>query len=129
MNFLLPLLWPDFKPPRGIKGEDAICLDICNFLREQTLTKAFSYIWFHVPNEFSTYRGAYGALKSWIGRIAGVPDYVFLGKEKCFFIEVKSKKGVQSEKQILFQKWCEKVGVPYYICRSLDDFKAITYSI
>lgn len=35
---LLPLLLPDFKPPRGAKGENLICLDIAMFLREQSLT-------------------------------------------------------------------------------------------
>jgi len=95
---LLPLLLPDFKPPRGAKGENLICLDIAMFLREQSLTnEKFPYVWFHV----------------------------FMGKRECFFIEVKTERGSQSEHQKLFQKWCESKEVPYYVCRSLDDVRAV----
>ena len=119
---LIPLLLPNFKPPRGAKGENQICLDIASWLREQTLTKDFDYVWFHVPNQFSgTYKGVFGAMLSWMGRIAGVPDYVFMSKANCFFVEIKAQKGTQSEHQKLFQKWCDSKCVPYHICRSLDD--------
>lgn len=123
---LLPLILPNFKPPRGAKGENQICLDIASWLREQTLTKDFDYVWFHVPNQFSgTYKGVFGAMLSWMGRIAGVPDYVFMGKGQCFFVEVKTASGSQSEHQKLFQKWCESKEVPYYVCRSLDDVRCV----
>lgn len=124
---LLPLLLPDFKPPRGARGENLICLDIAMFLREQSLTnEKFPYVWFHVPNQFAgTYKGVFGAMLSWMGRIAGVPDYVFMGKGQCFFIEVKTASGSQSEHQKLFQKWCESKEVPYYVCRSLDDVRNV----
>lgn len=123
---LLPLLLPDFKPPRGAKGENLICLEIASWLREQSLTKDFPFVWFHVPNQFAgTYKGMFGAMLSWMGRIAGVPDYIFLGKGKGFCIEVKTARGSQSEHQKLFQQWCESKQVPYYVCRSLEEVKGV----
>lgn len=125
-NELIPILLHDYRPPKNIKGESAICVEIAWFLKDITLTGNFPYVWFHVPNQFlGKYNGLGGAILSFMGRICGIPDYAFLGKDGCFFIEVKTKKGTQSENQKIVQKWSESVGVPYYLCRSLEDVKSV----
>lgn len=125
-NYLLPLMLPDYKQPKNIKGESAICVEIAWYLKGLSLEGNFPYVWFHVPNQFlGKYNGLGGAILTFMGRICGIPDYAFLGRDGCFFIEVKTDKGIQSENQKVVQKWCEDVGVRYYLCRSLEDVKRV----
>jgi len=125
-NYLYPILYPDFKPPRGSKPEAQLCMEIANFLREQSLCFNFLCVWLHIPNQWAgLYKGRFGAELAHMGRINGAPDYVFSGKYGCFFVEVKTPKGIQSENQIIFEKWCVDSGIPYYICRSLKDVEKV----
>ena len=39
------------------------------------------------------------------------------------YLEVKTKTGRQSDKQIHFQEKCEKEGIPYRVVRSVDEVK------
>lgn len=125
-NYLCEILIPNYKQPRGIKGEASLSFEIAGYLRQLSIEGKLPYVWFHVPNQFSgQYRGVFGAMMAWMGRICGIPDYAFLGKDECFFIEVKTDKGIQSENQKIVQKWCNDVGVKYYLCRSLEDVKRV----
>ena len=77
---------------------------------------------FSVPNEgirnrFSWYAET-GALK-------GCPDLVCVLAGIVFFVENKSKRGRQSPEQVVFGENCKKLGIGYYVCRSLDEFKSI----
>ena len=56
-----------------------------------------------------------------MGKISGAPDYCFVSKDKSFFIEVKSKKGRQSDNQKMFEEWCKNKEVNYYVCRNFDE--------
>lgn len=40
------------------------------------------------------------------------------------YLEVKTQKGRQSDRQVHFQEMCEKRGIPYAVVRSVDDVKA-----
>lgn len=123
---LAQILLPTFLPPKGVKGEALLCIDIATYLRQLSFEGNLPYVWFHVPNQFSgQYRGMFGALMVWMGRICGIPDYAFLGRDRCFFVEVKTDRGTQSDNQKAVQRWCESIGVPYHICRSLDDMKKV----
>ena len=125
-RYLLPLMIPDYKQPKNIKGESAICVEIAWYLKALSLEGNLPYVWFHVPNQFlGKYNGLGGAILTFMGRLCGIPDYVFVGRQGGFFIEVKTDKGIQSENQKIVQKWCESVGVPYYLCRSLQDVKNV----
>lgn len=46
---------------------------------------------------------------------------------QTFFVECKTDIGVQSDKQKIFQKHCQDIGIPYKVVRSLDDFKQFIY--
>lgn len=123
---LFNILIPKGAFPRGAKGENLICLEIASYLREQSLEREFPFVWFHVPNQYcGTYKGVFGSLLSWMGRISGVPDYAFMGKKECFFIEVKTEKGIQSQNQKIFQTWCESKKVSYHICKSCEEVKIL----
>ena len=52
----------------------------------------------------------------------GVADLMIIGKNKIYFIEVKTQKGKQSEYQKLFEKITDKSSAcEYMLWRSLDD--------
>jgi hypothetical protein len=60
-----------------------------------------------------------------MGKIAGVPDYCFVGEKGSFFIEFKSAKGRLSPNQKIFEEWCRANKVNYFICRSAKEGFAI----
>ena len=58
------------------------------------------------------------------GVLAGASDMIcILPNKQLIFLELKTEKGVQSEKQKEFQKRVENLGFEYWLIRSLDEFK------
>lgn len=56
------------------------------------------------------------------GVLAGVADlHILLPGGKIVFVEMKTKKGVQSQNQKIFQSTVEELGFEYLIWRSIDD--------
>jgi len=55
----------------------------------------------------------------------GVPDIILVRNGTFVGIEVKTKKGVQSENQKKFQKDLEKAGGEYYLVDSLQEIQKI----
>lgn len=108
-----------------LKPEQKICVEFSNYLREKTIKENFPYVWFHVPNEF--YRdsknkgGLFGNILAAMGRIPGVADYCFVGKNNSFFIEFKTKSGKLSPSQKFFEKWAIEKEINYFICRSAKE--------
>jgi hypothetical protein len=122
---LIKLLIPSHKLGKlKLKTEDQLCVEFANYLREITLEKNFPFLWFHVPNQFAISRPIFGLKQSWMGRIAGIPDYVFLGQHS-FVMEFKSTKGRLSTMQEIVRKWCELINVPYYIVKDINGAKEI----
>jgi hypothetical protein len=78
-------------------------------------------IFYHVPNGGGRSRVEAAILKG-LGVRAGVPDLAFvLADGRAAFIELKADNGRQSPAQALFQMECERMGVPYAVCRSLAE--------
>lgn len=60
------------------------------------------------------------------GVVSGVSDLIcIMPNFKLVFVEVKTEKGVQSEKQKWFQKLVELFGFEYHLVRSLEEFKVL----
>lgn len=58
------------------------------------------------------------------GVVAGVADLIILmPNAKTIFVEVKTEKGIQSDKQKDFEKTVTDLGFKYYLVRSLEEFK------
>lgn len=77
--------------------------------------------WRHEPN---TYNHALGRHISNPYAMKGVPDILALhpdGSGRFLGIEVKTKRGVQSPDQKLFQRRCEALGGVYILARSVED--------
>lgn len=75
-------------------------------------------MFFHIANE-NQHR------LTGIGVVAGVADLFLTVKKKPIFVEVKTPGGKQEPEQKDFEKLCKAMGIPYYIVRSLDDFKKL----
>ncbi len=56
------------------------------------------------------------------GTLAGVSDLIVIIPNKVIFVEIKTKKGIQSDKQKEFENTVSKLGFKYKIIRSLNDF-------
>lgn len=77
---------------------------------------------YHIPNQNQQHLVS-------IGVKAGVPDLqIILPGPKFIYVEVKDHKGVQSPKQKEFEAYCKEMGIPYYLVRSLDEFKDVLKS-
>ncbi len=108
----------------SLKEEQKMCVEFANGLRQMTLEGKLPYVWFHISNEFLPSRQVNYSFElklKHMGKIAGVPDYCFVGKGGGFFIEFKSAKGRQTECQKKFEEWCKMMGINYYICRSARE--------
>lgn len=77
---------------------------------------------FSVPNEGIRNRFGWYAET---GAVKGCPDLVCVLAGVVFFVENKSKRGRQSPEQCVFEVNCRELGIGYYVCRSLDEFKSI----
>lgn len=83
---------------------------------------------FHVPNGGARNAREGAKFKS-MGVVPGVSDFIFLFKGKVFFIELKTKKGDQSQKQMNWELLVKKHGFPYFIVRSVDEFNCLIENI
>lgn len=67
--------------------------------------------------------GRTGAMLKQEGVCAGAADLLILLKDGQYvFVEMKTSKGVQSDRQKLFEWKVGTLGGRYYVCRSTDDF-------
>lgn len=70
-----------------------------------------------------------GAILKAEGVLAGVADLCIMKPNgQCFFIEMKSEKGKQSESQKAFEAYCKTNGYCYYVVNSFDVFVYIVKS-
>lgn len=80
---------------------------------------------FSVPNGGTRNKIEAMVLKA-TGLLSGVSDLiVILPNSKILFIELKNEKGIQQEKQKDFETRIKKLKLPYYLVRSLEQFKNI----
>lgn len=107
-------------PRLKLHPEQRLTVQVADMLRRYILQGKLSGVWFHVANEGK--RTTYdGALIKAMGRIPGVPDFVFMGTWGHGLIELKTDDGTQGEAQVYFEHWCGLQKVRYVICRSLDE--------
>lgn len=103
--------------------EDKIQADIVKYLRSKRI---FSH---SVPNEGA---GRGNAIRTsrlvTMGLFSGVGDLVVWWHTpqgtRVGYLEVKTPKGRQSERQEHFQEMCEEAGIPYRVVRSVPEVKA-----
>lgn len=79
------------------------------------------YILHSVPNEATHGGNGWNAA----GLLPGAPDILIYLPGKIIPIEVKSEKGRLSDNQKIFQSKCISLSIPYFVIRSLEEFKDI----
>ena len=113
--------------------EPAIQTEIIAFL--SALARRYNFLYFSVPNESLTKvcktlkiseRATFAllAILKKMGLTPGVSDIIIGCRGKMYAVEVKTKTGVQSPRQELFESWCKACEVPYRVVRSVDDTRA-----
>jgi len=79
---------------------------------------------FSCPN--GGYRNKFEAVQlQATGLLPGVSDLMVNHKGKWLCVEVKDDTGRQSDAQKRFERIVTHLGTPYYIVRSLEEFKSI----
>lgn len=73
--------------------------------------------WFHWPN------------RQGLGSYSGLCDIIAIKSSRALFIETKSKKGIQSDKQKIFQNNIEAQGFIYLLIRDIDDLLSVLRDI
>ena len=112
-------------------GEDKLTNEIAIYLKINVLEGKLKGVFFHVPNESvsKTKRDMLRIMKKkHLGMIPGAPDFIIVTHDKTLFIELKTKKGRQSEFQKMFQIWSEKNDIQYYIIRDVPTLETILKS-
>ena len=70
-----------------------------------------------------------GKLLKQTGLYPGVADLLFMYQSRTLCLELKTEKGMQSDKQKAWQKTIKEQGFNYYIIRSLSLFQDVINSI
>lgn len=121
LHLMMP---PKLSANLKLGHEDKICIDFANRLRTWTLQRQLMAVWSHIPNELAggtnNAKIRYAIAKA-LGMITGTADYLFLWSDGAAALEVKAKRGVQTEEQRHFQVWCGMMGVPYFVVYSADE--------
>lgn len=104
------------KQPKDKRSEYEIQCEAVQWFRETFPNQVI----YSTPNE--------AARNNWAkyeksGATAGSPDLVISLKDRVFFIEMKNARGVQSDNQKAFEAKCNALGIGYYLCRNLEEFK------
>jgi hypothetical protein len=103
--------------------EDRIAVRFADELRVAALEGRLRAVFSHVPNELIGYtrKSPVNALARAAGVIPGSADYWFAWGGGSALLEAKSADGRLSDNQKDMRSWCEAVGVPYHVFRSVDE--------
>lgn len=106
------------KPLRMLPmSEDVIQKSVVQHL---TLRGSPAIYWFHVPNGGSRHIAEAVKLKA-MGTRAGVADLVLIIGGRAHFLELKTRKGKQSNAQKIAAKQVEMSGATYALAHSIDE--------
>lgn len=112
------------------REEDILQAEIVKWYNNNYCLSTFEKrgIIFSVPNGGTRNKIEAMVLKA-TGLLAGVSDLiVILPNSKILFVELKNDKGTQKEKQLDFESRIKELNLPYYLVRSLEQFKTIIYA-
>jgi hypothetical protein len=109
-----------------LKPEQKECVIFANACKSLNIEGKLNAVWLHIPNEIANNRHPrFGSLQKRMGKIAGAADYVFLGEKNSCFIEFKVKTNTvttkQNKNQLMFEEWCKKIGVNYFLVYSTQE--------
>lgn len=106
------------------KGEDSFQVSIAKFL--DLLAGPWGFQWFHVPNETGIQLPIQVMVKrKKMGVKPGVGDCVIVKEGgSMFYVELKLPKRKQSKSQKEWQRRCQDLNIPYYLCDTTEKVVA-----
>ena len=111
-------LYAQQKPKRHRHVEEDIQTACVHWFRSEYPM----YIIMAIPNGGSRNQREGANLKR-SGVLAGASDLLIIAERAVLFVEMKKPKGRQQETQKVFQNNVERLGHPYRICHSLQEFQ------
>ncbi len=103
---------------RNRHDEDDLQEAVAEFLDMALLPPAR---WLHIPNGGTRDTKEAARLKA-MGVKAGAADVMVLtGAGRFIWIELKSATGRLRPEQAQWRDWCQTIGAPWFLCRSLAD--------
>lgn len=100
------------------RPEEALQLQVVEYL-ELALPAPLRF--WHTPNQRGTRTAWENKLLAALGVKPGIGDVLIGGWRTLIWIELKSPTGRLSEAQKDWRDWCALVGIPWFLCRSLED--------
>jgi hypothetical protein len=114
-----PIIWSELVPQRPKRQhlEDDLQRQVCQFL---TVALPPDATFFSIPNGGKRHPRE-AARMSGLGLRPGVPDLCVVFRSRAFFIELKTKNGVQSQAQRAMANKLNYCGADVMLCRSVED--------
>lgn len=110
-----------FKTNKKMKGEDLISAQLTSYLIEKTLTNKCIANWTKIAHEMPRGSLLFGKRLRNMGKLAGIPDFIFTWKDNHLWLELKQPNGRLSPDQKFFQEWCQETNSNHEIAYSLDE--------
>jgi hypothetical protein len=104
--------------------EDKIQQEIIIYYRNYFQRLYKDCLIFSIPNGGLRDKRTAMLMKS-TGLLPGASDLIVIHFGAVVFVELKTATGVQSAEQKAFEVRVNQCGYPYYLCRSLEQFKQI----
>ena len=87
-----------------------------------TLTEQCRACWTKIAHETNSDSKAYGCLLRNMGKLAGVPDFIFTWENHCLWLELKNGHDKRlSNDQVFFQNWCTETQSPHVVAYTFDE--------
>jgi hypothetical protein len=106
-------------------AEDHLQIAVADML--DVLAERHGFIWLHSPNEGGLRLPVQVCRKrKRMGVKAGCPDIILMKRGgQVVQIELKTAKGRMNSNQKAWQRRSVELGIPYYICRSVEEVQAV----
>ncbi len=121
---LLALLYPCYSrlPNVRLQPEEKECFDFWCWYVDQKVKGNIKGIGTHVAHQVANNRSPlFGHKLALMGKIRGIPDYLFIKSDKGLGIEFKAGKNKQSVSQQQIERWFSDEKVPYYLVKSKEE--------
>jgi len=103
-------------------GENALSIEIANYLKAKTLTGELFGTWTKIAHETSSSSLEYGILMRNMGKNSGAADFIFVTDKSHLWLELKvNEKSKMQPSQVFFKNWCQEQKCNYFVVTSLKD--------
>lgn len=125
---LLHILLPSFGRTPHIRflPEEKECFEFWTWYVEHKVKGKIKGIATHIAHQVANNKSPlFGQKLACMGKVKGMPDYIFMKRDKSLGLEFKVGKNKLSLSQGAVQMWFDQEGIPYYEVRSKEE--AIEY--